>query len=451
MKGRWNDAFLTSPIWRFWLGGDVCGCATMGALMPSMDGVGRYFPLTIAAFAQDESTFAPPEADAQDAWFETAEAFLLGTLEQGDHADVLRSFEALAGPHDVPEPSPDPRALRDVPGITALEIAGTRFEDSFAQARLLDPRRTFSSSTFWWTTGGDGFPARAFCAALMPPPHVYTAMLTGEFGEAHVESPIMSEDTGGLDTPFESGAVSHVGLVRTNNEDGVLARPAIGLWAVADGMGGHDAGEFASGAVIAALAALTHEQAHVDLVQACHDAIGQANAAIRRFSDQNGGTTVGTTAAILVAREDRIACLWCGDSRVYRIRRGAISQLSRDHTEVQDYIDRGLLTVEESHSWPGRNVLTRAIGVLDEPELEAYHDDLVGDDAFVICSDGLTGHVDDDEILKIAGRRPAASGCQELIDLALSRGGKDNVTVIVVQYRPDATRRMPRPSLSAPD
>jgi protein phosphatase len=242
---------------------------------------------------------------------------------------------------------------------------------------------------------------------------------------------------------FQTGGATHQGHVRQNNEDGFVVAPDSGLWAVSDGMGGHEAGAFASAAIVEALYGVAPATSAAALLADCDEKLEQANRRIYEFSRDRGGATVGATVAILLAFGGSYACLWCGDSRVYLIRDGAIRQLSCDHTEVQELVDRGVLTPEEAKNWPNRNILTRAIGVGETPETDMNEGSLQSGDVFVICSDGLTGHVNDEEILKIAARRPAESGCQDLIELALSRGGKDNVTAVIVHYRPESTRRKP--------
>ena len=241
------------------------------------------------------------------------------------------------------------------------------------------------------------------------------------------------------DSPFSSAAATHVGLVRERNEDSMIVLPEIGMWAVADGMGGHQAGAYASQCVTAALAKL--EQAHdVEILARAGEArIVEANAKIFDFSRTVAGGVVGATVAALFADDRRIACLWCGDSRIYRLRDGVIEQLTHDHTELQEFIDGGALSREEAENWPGRNVLTRAIGVAETPQLDFVFSDLRANDAFVVCSDGLTTHVGDAEIQSALRGRAARAGCDHLLELALSRGGKDNVSVIVVQFKPDAT------------
>jgi protein phosphatase len=131
--------------------------------------------------------------------------------------------------------------------------------------------------------------------------------------------------------------------------------------------------------------------------------------------------------------------VWSGDSRVYLVRNGSITQLSRDHNEAQELVDKGVLRPEEAKTWPRRNVITRALGVHDTPELDIDHGSFVPSDAFVICSDGLTTHVDDKEILVQVSNSGAQAACDALVALALERGGTDNVTVVVIHCRPQGT------------
>ena len=235
---------------------------------------------------------------------------------------------------------------------------------------------------------------------------------------------------------FDTGAATHVGRVREHNEDSYLARPDAGIWAVADGMGGLDAGELASATVIQAL----------DSIEA--PALGGRAARLVRAARRRGkqrlvsnwaaarGGLIGTTIAVLLAHERHFACVWSGDSRIYLVRNGRIALQSRDHTEVQELISEGRLSPAEARRWPGRHIVTRAIGVHTAPELEIKDGVLQTADAFILCSDGLTAHVEDDEILELVVNRGAQHACDALVDLTLSRGAADNVTVVVVRYQP---------------
>jgi len=240
---------------------------------------------------------------------------------------------------------------------------------------------------------------------------------------------------------FDSAAATDAGRVRRENEDSCLARPDAGIWAVADGMGGHSAGALASAIVIEELRAIGAAGSAADLLALCEARVLAANARLRELARSRGVGVVGATLAVLLAHGTDYACVWSGDSRVYRIRGGAILQLSRDHTEVQDLIASGVLRPERAASWPRRNIVTRAIGVHDTPELDIEQGGLEIGDVFVLCSDGLTEHVEDREILSaVVGEASAQAACDRLLALTLERGAQDNVTVVVVRYGPSGSR-----------
>jgi protein phosphatase len=245
--------------------------------------------------------------------------------------------------------------------------------------------------------------------------------------------------------PFESGAATNAGYVRECNEDRFLVRSDLGLWAVADGMGGHAQGEAASIAVIESLATIEPQHSVAALLQACEDRLIEANAQIREMAARRGIDVMGTTIVVLLIFDCHYACLWSGDSRAYLIRGARIHQITRDHTEAEELIAEGLLSGEEALRWPRRNVVTQAIGVFEKPEFEIRRGELLPGDVIVLCSDGLTGHVEPAELQLRAGCTPTQAACDALIELALERGGKDNVTVIVVRYSPSQRRPPDRP------
>lgn len=227
-------------------------------------------------------------------------------------------------------------------------------------------------------------------------------------------------------------AATHPGLVRTANEDSFCDRGSDGVWAVADGMGGHAHGDWASRALADALAGATIPPAIDAAAAAVADAIHGANARIlaeaARLDKQMGSTIVA-----LVVRDGRFAVLWVGDSRAYLLRSGHLIQLSRDHTQVQEMIDRGLLAAHEARDHPRGHVLARAVGVRAELEVEGIADEVEPGDLFLLCSDGLTGEVDDAEIAAVLTE---STGKQAALDrlfaLALDRGAPDNVTALIV-------------------
>ena len=232
---------------------------------------------------------------------------------------------------------------------------------------------------------------------------------------------------------IESEGATDPGKVRALNEDSYLVKPEVGLWVVADGMGGHDAGDFASQTLVEELNGIEEAPSAPALLSAIEEGVISANRTLRKAAEERGpGSVIGCTLAALVIYEDAYACVWSGDSRVYRVRYNKIEQISRDHTEAQELVDRGTITEEEAKTWPRKNVITRAIGVFDEPELEMVQGRVEHGDIFVICSDGLTEHVEDHEIERFALRRPIGRAVDSMISTTLDRGAKDNVTVIQI-------------------
>jgi serine/threonine protein phosphatase PrpC len=232
---------------------------------------------------------------------------------------------------------------------------------------------------------------------------------------------------------FETGTTTHVGRVRKVNEDSVYASEQQGVWMVADGMGGHQYGKVASAMVVEEAKTLGKPASAPDLLSRFQDRVHRANAQLTAISNGDDNRIIGSTVAAVLAYGRHFACVWAGDSRVYLIRERMISQLSRDHTEVQELLDRGVIQPSEAKSWPRRNVITRAVGVGDDPGLDVVQGELMDGDRFVICSDGLTGHVEDEEILSLAGTGSPGQASEALVELALERGGKDNVSVIVMR------------------
>ena len=231
----------------------------------------------------------------------------------------------------------------------------------------------------------------------------------------------------------EIGFVTHAGLVRAQNEDCCLIAPELGVFAVADGMGGHEDGALASATVVDALASIGVAVSAADLMARLEDRMMRANATLWSLGQANGAI-VGATAAVLLVFGEHFACLWSGDSRIYRIRDGAIAQLTRDHTEGRDLFERGLLTAAEMATWPRRHVITKAVGVRNQPEMDLEQGIVCPGDVFVICSDGLTGHVTDADILLAASCSAPQWACDALLSLTIDRGAADNVTIVIVRY-----------------
>jgi len=233
---------------------------------------------------------------------------------------------------------------------------------------------------------------------------------------------------------FDCVSRTNVGLKRKINEDAMMVRTERGLWAVADGMGGHDAGEVASGKIAEALAALP-------IVYTLQETVDNALAALRRVNYElialarGGGQprTIGSTVVGLTISGDEFRCFWAGDSRAYRIRAGRITQLSRDHSLVHDLVLAGMLSEAEARVHPNANVVTRAVGVSEELNVDVVSGDVREGDIFLLASDGLTRVVEDDEIAEELVSHALAEAGDRLIELVLARGAPDNVSLIIVR------------------
>ena len=242
----------------------------------------------------------------------------------------------------------------------------------------------------------------------------------------------MNETTQGFRYVVSCG--TDVGRVRSLNEDALLDRGDIGLWAVADGMGGHDAGDFASQAIMDALGQVAPPTDGSSFLRDVEERIQGAHAALRRESVVRGsGGIIGSTVVALLAWDRHYACVWAGDSRLYLLRGGELRQVSRDHSLVQDLVEAGELAPEEAESHPQANVVTRAVGAVEDLVLDKTHEQISTGDMFLLCSDGLTRHVSDQEIAAVLTGETAPGAAQVLIDLALERGARDNVTTVVVR------------------
>lgn len=215
---------------------------------------------------------------------------------------------------------------------------------------------------------------------------------------------------------------THVGRVRQVNEDRVLDRPDRRLWAVADGMGGHSAGDRAAAAAIDALDALPEPITAPALLRA----LQAANRSIAAEAERGGS---GTTIVAAWAEAMRLRLFWAGDSRAYRVRDGRAVALTRDHSLVQELVDGGLLSEAEAERHPQANVVTRALGVAPDVAIETAECDLVAGDLILLCSDGLS---------RSLGPRDFAPGldlgiqADRLLMNALQRDGSDNASLVLV-------------------
>ena len=233
---------------------------------------------------------------------------------------------------------------------------------------------------------------------------------------------------------WQSASQTDKGNVRQYNEDSYIARDDIFLWTVADGMGGHEAGDVASQLIVETLAKINSHadlSSYVDLID---DTLSDVNTQLRTMSrEQYNNHTIGSTVVSMVASDRHIAYLWAGDSRVYRVRNKHIKQLTRDHSEVQNMVDQGLLLAEEAEAHPAANVITRAMGASDALYLSVGIEETLDGDVYILCSDGLYRDISDQELLKMALQPDINKICDDMMKLALSREAKDNITTIIIK------------------
>ncbi len=230
---------------------------------------------------------------------------------------------------------------------------------------------------------------------------------------------------------IEFGLLSHVGLRREHNEDTFYGDSELGLWLVADGMGGHEFGEVASAMARDIIVREVRGGTHLI------DAIRRADSEIIEHSKRrNDALPMGTTVASARINQNRFEVAWVGDSRAY-LWNGELQQLSHDHSYVQELIEQGAITAEQARSHPHRNVVTQALGVTDPQSLrvESLSGELKPGMQLLLCSDGLTEEVDDAGIAKVLRRNDlSAQECvDQLIVAALDGGGSDNITVVLIR------------------
>ncbi|WP_137181635.1 PP2C family serine/threonine-protein phosphatase [Roseomonas sp. AR75] len=240
---------------------------------------------------------------------------------------------------------------------------------------------------------------------------------------------------------FRSSGRTDPGARRSHNEDSYLDRPEAGLWAVADGAGGHEAGEVASGMIRDALAAIPDDLPAGQVLGEVRQRLALVHEALREAGARQGGGTIASTVVVLIVRGGHFACLWAGDSRLYRLRQGSLEQITRDHSLVQELVDAGMLHPDEAESHPRANVITRAVGAGEDGlEVDKTSDRVLPGDRFLLCSDGLTKTLPAGEIATLLAVPDAALAPELLIAAALAREASDNVTAVAVEAGAETAR-----------
>ena len=442
----WLDVYLTSPAWRFVCAAGACGSApVVGVLVPSIDRVGRYFPLTVVAELAPDIPITTV-ATSSLAFFEAAERLLVETLADEDVnfdrfdaavAALTRELAPLGYPVEV---RLDPAAATILQGGTAagwhlpIDSMG-RLAPVFDQLLSLQMSAIYDPMVLWWTEGSSIVEPSCLIGAGLPPPSTFGAFLNGEWTQhrwrsapARVERPevpdsLSPEVQGTLQV--RSAAGTDIGRVRSINQDAFVEAPEIGVWVVADGLGGHRDGEVASREVCDALADLAPPASFDELVATAIERIQQVNDHLFRRSARSALTDrCGTTVVALLVRGSRCAILWAGDSRVYRWRAGQLQRLTDDHSLADADPVTGRQQV---------NAITRAVGVAETVAIDVRREDLRAGDRFLLCSDGLTRIATDAQVEQWMAEPDLHAVVAGLITLALEGGGPDNVTAVVAE------------------
>lgn len=233
---------------------------------------------------------------------------------------------------------------------------------------------------------------------------------------------------------IETASRTHVGLIRKVNEDSILVRDDCGLLVVADGMGGHEAGDVASARVVEALRQLPVTDGLDNMVEGAVVALKGVNQDLIDLAGAaDGSRSIGSTVVGVVVSDGEFRCFWAGDSRAYRIRDNQIVQLTRDHSLVQDLVDVGMLHPNDAVDHPNSNIITRAVGVAEDLRIDTVGGDARPGDQFLLGSDGLTRLVDDGELAAELTSSPPAVAAEKLLETVLARGAPDNVSIIIAR------------------
>jgi type VI secretion system protein ImpM len=443
LGARWLDVYLTSPAWRFACAAGACGPApVMGLVAPSVDQVGRYFPLTIVAeLSADVSVVT--SASSQE-FFEAAERLVIETLatERVDFDRFDRGVAELGQTIAPMSLSPNlvldqaaTAVLTDTPQAWQMPLAeSSDMRSAFEQLLSRHLEAKYRPLVMFWSDGSAVVEPSCLLLKGLPSVDLYPALLDGgwsahrwrsvsaRISEATAPVALLADDVGPMS--FRSQAASHMGRVRGNNEDGFVDRPEAGIWAVADGMGGHSHGEVASRMVCDALTDVQLDGTFEEAIDAARIRVQQVNDHLVRAGSLDPSRQSGSTVVVLLTRGARSAILWAGDSRAYRWREGTLEQLTSDHSLAAELA--GTVPAESS-------VITRAVGIEGDLVLDVHRDVVRAADRFLLCSDGLTRAVPETTICAWMHAPSIQAAVEGLIQATLDAGAPDNVTVLIAE------------------
>jgi type VI secretion system protein ImpM len=432
----WLSTYLTSPVWRFFLSRGVIGASTFaGIVLPSVDRVGRYFPLTVLAELPADLPVMAVAIHGRE-WLTKIEGLALNALRSDDFnldefdaalrasGDCLTQVEKHYGV-ELNEEFPGASRHWRLPMVSVDRVA----------AALIDPLtslagRSLQPLTVWWTDGSEQVSAACLLVQGLPATNQFSAMLDGqwesrgwrgEFGDFVRASPAV------FDYSIASAAITDTGVVRSTNQDRFLNRAEAGLWVVADGMGGHSRGEYASQLVVDVIASIEPAANISASLEAARIGLERVNDDLVRSALSTEETRSGSTVVLLSIRQLEWGVLWAGDSRAYLLRDGRVRALTRDHSAAAEddfNADAPPLSTGE---------ITRAAGGHEELLLDRSTGQLRPGDRFLLCSDGLHGVVAHRRLCELLiAPTDADATVHELLGAAIEAGSRDNITAVVV-------------------
>ena len=502
---RWLPIYSQSPMWRFCIApGIIDDNAYLGIMIPSVDSVGRYFPLTVAQ-AVDPKAIPFMLSDMANQWFQNIEDLLLDLLE--GYEPNLQIFDAKIAALkpkwiDAITSIPAGQASMDKTFNLRLEVNSANTINhsvsSFMLHNLLASKKGF---TFWWNEGSEAYQPNILLSDKLPATDQFCGLLDGSWQEHQwISLPLSSPEIKKTDRaekpddksltdivkPNLDKAVQHAQLAselnnqqapleplksladldditisplvsipyhrpqtfkaipesfgftdpgnsRKDNEDSLLLKPSAGLWLIADGMGGHSYGSYASQLVVNRIAATDISGNLEQALNKIHIALQDVNSHLIEYAQQNDQRACGSTVIGMMMSNQTCVFFWAGDSRLYLVRNQQITQLSKDHSVEQEQIDQGLIKKDDPN-FTGKNLITRAVGGDHHLELEiCYHQPQPGDQ-FFLCSDGVYNEISDLEIENIINMpNSAKERCLTMNEEIISRAARDNFTGIIVE------------------
>jgi len=463
LGAQWLEYYLTSPVWRFVLSPGIFGNrAWAGVVISSVDRVGRYFPFTIA-LAIEEIQGVLLTTPSISRWFVEIEEVALTVLDKdlsvNEIDKLLFQIDCGCWFHKAINSIEDNDVVNEY-GKKAFYLQSQHDKNALLNNLLaLNDcliNNCFANYSLWQTNGSENaIPTLLICEGL-PPVEAYSGLLCGQMSgqgwslqKKQVNFSFELKDNGKNESPninqlvhslcernsktfvWQSQSAIDIGKRRKHNEDALLDRPEKGLWVVADGMGGHQAGDVASSMIVNALDQLQPGKDLQKSVQEVSSCLYRINNQLRQLATNHyHNQIVGSTVVVLIAgNEDSLVCVWAGDSRLYRLRNHRLQQMTVDHCETMD--ESNDVSQSGIHELKVNNVITRAIGAFDQLELDYKYIDCQIGDKFLLCSDGVDKELSRKEIEEILIEENE-NDAEALMQAVLVKQASDNVSIIVI-------------------